>query len=224
MQIRRSIYGFLCVSLIFGSSLSSYAQADSTIRVGGITIGIDVSRFFVQIWNPIRGNYEVSLGGDIGKKFSLNGEAGILTTNFDEETYHYESGGTYFRFGFQYNILKRKPNDDNSIFLGLLYGLSLYEHKADQITINDGYWGSGSGSIPLTKLTGNWAEFKGGMRVEVFRNWYLGWSIRLRIYLFGQEDPVMTPYIIPGFGKADKTLTIGMSYSVFFKIPYGKKK
>ena len=124
MQIRRSIYGFLCVSLIFGSSLSSYAQADSTIRVGGITIGIDVSRFFVQIWNPIRGNYEVSLGGDIGKKFSLNGEAGILTTNFDEETYHYESGGTYFRFGFQYNILKRKPNDDNSIFLGLLYGLS----------------------------------------------------------------------------------------------------
>ena len=81
MQIRRSIYRFLCVSLFFGSSLSSYAQADSTIRVGGITIGIDVSRFFVQIWNPIRGNYEVSLGGDIGKKFSLNGEAGILTTN-----------------------------------------------------------------------------------------------------------------------------------------------
>lgn len=224
MQIRKSIYGFLCVSLFFGSFLSSYAQADSTKRVGGLTVGIDVSRFFLPIWNPISGAYEVSLSSDILKNFSIIGEMGALKTNFDEETYHYESKGTYFRLGFQYNLLKRKPNENNTLYVGLLYGLSLYEHKADQISINDGYWGSGSGSLPTKKLTGNWAELKTGIRVEVFRNWYIGWSVRVRLYLFGQEDPVMSPYLIPGYGKGAKKMTLGMSYSVFFRIPYGKRK
>lgn len=224
MQIRRSIYGFLCVSLFFGSTLSGYAQADSTNRVGGLTIGIDISRFFVQLWNPVKGNFEFSLGTELGQNFSIIAEAGFLTTNFEEETYHYESGGSYYRLGFHYNLLKRKPNDDNTLFVGILYGLSLFEHKADRIHIDDGYWGSGSGSLPITKLTGNWMEVKGGLRVEIFRNWYLGWSVRLRIYLFGKDDPIMTPYIIPGFGKGGKKMAIGMSYSVFFRIPYGKRK
>ena len=224
MQAKKNIFRFLCISIFFGICYAGHAQADSTKRIGGLTVGIDVSRFLVRIWKPVKGNFEFSLESTVTKNISVIGEAGILHTNFSEDTYNYESKGSYFRLGTQFNLLKREYDDNDKLYIGLLYGFSTFSHKADYIQITDGYWGSGSGSLPLTSLTGNWFEVKIGLRVEIIRNWSLGWAIRTRIYMFGKEDPIMSPYIIPGYGKHDKSPAIGMSYSVFYQIPYRKRK
>ena len=220
MQIRKNIYKLLFISLFLAVKVCSYSQADTTYRATGIMFGVDLSRFFVKIWDPVQKNMEFSVNAEIRNNLYLTGEGGTISTLFDDKNYHYESQGNYFRLGMEYNLLKRAPGESYMLYGGLLYGFSSFSHQADYITITDEYWGTATGSLPETKLTGNWLEIKAGIRVNILKNIFLGWSLRTRFYLMGQTDPNMTPFLIPGFGKGDKNTTIGMSYSIFYRIPY----
>ncbi len=224
MQVKQNIFRFLFVNLLLSVTFSSLGQADSTKRVGGISIGIDLSRFFVSIWEPVNLNLEFQLSVEAGNSFSFIAETGLLTSEFSKETYDYELSGSYYRMGAFYNVLKREPNELSAINVGLLYGFSPYWHKADHIQINDNYWGEGTGSVPKNNLFSHWIEMNAGIRVEIFKNWLMGWTIRTKFRLSRDEDPVMTPYIIPGFGKGDKNFSLGISYYLIYRIPYKKRK
>jgi len=192
--------------------------------MGGLTIGIDLARFLVQIWQPVKANFEFSVTSDISQNIYLNAEGGWIKTEFKDDDQYYSSGGFYLRFGGLYNMIKRKPYENDLIYLGVLYGFSDYWHQADQITVTDDYWGTGSGQLERKSLKANWVEIKVGIQIELFKNWYLGWAIRPRFYLFGTSDDRLPPYIIPGYGKGENNINLGMSYYLAFRIPYGKSK
>lgn len=224
MQVKQNILGFLFVSLLLNIAFTTTGQVDSTKRVGGISIGIDLSRFLVSIWEPVNQNMEFQVSFEAKNNFSLIAEAGFLTSKISEETYNYELSGTYYRLGGFYNVLKREPNELSAINVGLLYGFSPYWHKADHIQIIDNYWGEGTGSLPRNNIFSHWIELNAGIRVEIFKNWLMGWTIRTKFRLSRNEDPVMTPFIIPGFGKGDKNFSLGISYYLIYRIPYKKRK
>jgi len=214
----------LFISILAGISVSVFAQVDTTRSVKGISLGLDLSRFIVTALEPVHNNFELSLGFSVTENIQLQAEGGYLNVDFSDSTYTYKQSGSYYRFGAEYNLLTRKPGELDQIYLGVMYGYSPYSHEAENITITDGYWGTGEGSLPLTNNTAHWVEIKGGLRVEVLRNLFLGYALRLRIFLTGKTDPKLEPYLIPGFGKADKTTSVGMSYSVFYRIPFGGRK
>jgi len=224
MQIKRNIYKFLCISLVLLLPIQVYAQPDSLRRIGGLKIGMDLSRFLVRIWDPVKSNFEFSLSSDVHKNIYFSTEGGYLRVRFTDEFQSYESAGYYIRAGGEYNLFKRAPEENDLLYIGLLWGYSNFWHKADNITISDGYWGTGSGSIPRNDLTANWLEIKAGIRIELFKNWFIGWAIRGRFYMFGKTDPILEPYLIPGFGPGDKTTSIGGSYSIAYRFPYRRKK
>ena len=224
MQVRQNIFRFLFINLLLCVTLTSTGQADSTKRVGGLSFGIDLSRFLVSIWEPIGLNMEFQASIEAGNSFSLVVEGGWLTSNISEETYDYELKGSYYRLGGLFNVLKREPNDLSAINVGLLYGFSPYWHKADHIQIKDKYWGEGSGSLPMNNLFSHWLEINAGIRVEIFKNWMMGWKIRTKFRISRNEDPIMTPYLTPGFGKGDKNFSLGLSYYLVYRIPYKKRK
>jgi hypothetical protein len=62
------------------------------------------------------------------------------------------------------------------------------------------------------------------MRTRLFNNFYLGWSVRMRVKLGVSNDPNMSPYTIPGYGKAWNNTSLGINYSLCYKIPIYKKK
>ncbi len=224
MPLKRNIYRFLCISLALLSSIPSYTQSDTLRKVGGLTIGMDLSRFLVRTWNPVKSNFEFSISSDLYKNTYLTAEGGFLKTSFTDDFQTYESAGYYFRIGGEVNLFKRAPEENDLLYAGLLWGHSNFWHEAGNITIEDGYWGTGTGSLPRNDLTGNWLELKAGLRIEMFKNWFLGWALRVRFYMFGNTDPVLEPFLIPGFGRGDNTSAIGMSYSLSYRIPYHKSR
>ncbi len=220
-KLRQSILKYLFISILVVISVSARTQIDTTRSIRGILLGLDLSRFVVTALEPVHNNFELSLGFSVAENFQLQAEGGYLNVDFSDSTYTYKQSGSYYRFGAEYNMLERLPGELDQIYLGLMYGYSPYTHEAENITISDGYWGIGEGSLPLTNNTAHWIEIKGGLRVELWRNLFVGYALRLRIFMAGKTDSKLDPYLIPGFGKADKTTSIGMSYSVFYRIPIG---
>ena len=224
MQTHKNILKYSFISLFIIFCLNTQGQPDSLRKTGGLTLGMDVSRFIVQFWHPVKSNFEFSVSSDVYRNIYINGEAGWMKTEFTDEDQNYSSGGFYLRFGGVYNLFKKNPEENDLIYLGALFGHSNYWHQADQITISDSYWGTGTGQLSRKTLKGNWLEIKVGIQIELFKNWFLGWAIRPRFYLFGTQDERMPPYIIPGFGKGENTVNLGLSYSVAYRIPYRRSK
>jgi hypothetical protein len=192
----------------------------------GISLGADLSRFIVPFVDTTRYCWEFSGDYEIIKDLYLVAEIGSETTNLKTANYNYNSSGGYTRIGVDYNYMKHVDKDSKDLMLvGLRYGFTTFNQKASNITIEDPLWGNLSGvNIPANWLTAHWFELATGMRARLFNNFYLGWSARLRIKLGSTNDETLSPYSIPGYGKPWSNTSIGINYSLFYKIPLYKKK
>ena len=130
------------------------------------------------------------------------------------------------RLGVDYNYMKHlDPESTDQLLIGLRYGFSAFSHEADAISIRDDYWGDfTNGSVARRTLGDNWFEVATGMRAQLFNNFYLSWSVRFKVNIWQQKDEQMQPYHIPGFGRGYSNSTIGLNYSLYYKIPIYKKK
>lgn len=219
--MKQNILKYLFISLLLLSQASVNGQADTSRTArGGLIVGVDLSRFFVGFFEPVHNNFEFSLSYAIKDDIRLHAEGGYLNVDFDKDDYQYSLQGSYYRLGADLNALKRKPGELHEIYFGAAYAFSLYSHEASNITITDDYWGSGQGSLPVFNNNAHWLELKGGLRVEVLRNLFLGYAFRLRVMIKNNYDPLVEPYLVPGYGKADKNSAVGLSYSVFYR--FGK--
>lgn len=113
----------------------------------------------------------------------------------------------------------------DKMLVGLRYGFTTFYHNAENIQINDNFWGNYTGGkVESNWIAANWIEVATGMRARLFNNFYLGWSVRMRIKLGMGNDQTMFPYTIPGYGKAWNNTSVGINYSLSYKIPIYKKK
>lgn len=220
MQIKKNILKLFFISLLISVQGHAGAQTDTTFRISGAMFGWDISRFLVHVWAPVEQNFGVSFNAELRDNLFLSVEGGYLKTHFIDKNYTYDASGNFYRLGLEYNILKRAPDDNELIYVGLLYGLSPFKQKADHVEITNDYWGTATGSLAERQLTWNWIEFKAGIRVDLFKNFFLGWAIRAKFYLYGTPDPYMNPAFIPGYGRGINKTNFDMSYSLYYRIPY----
>jgi hypothetical protein len=192
----------------------------------GLSLGTDLSRFVVPIVDSTRYGWEVSGDFELLKDMYGVVEIGSQNTAFDHVNYDYKSGGAYTRVGVDYNYMKHlDPESTDQLLVGLRYGFTTYWHEASNIVVRDPVWGDYSGgNIERKWLGANWMEITTGMRAELLRNLYLGWSIRFRINIWQQSDNQMKPFHIPGYGRAWNNSAVGINYSLYYKIPIIKKK
>ncbi len=212
-------------------SFSSFCQEQELPkRQFFIRAGIDLSRFALPYVNdvPVNG-MEFSLDTEIKYKFFPTLEAGYnsidnTSKTFNDEgestyAHHYTLEGTYWRVGLNYNMLKYKHRIDRNIFfIGIRYGNSSFTQEANNIQFKN-EWGLYEMTVPKMDLTAHWAEFIIGLRGEIFKNFYMGYSIRIKTLISQTDDKGYTPYYIPGYGKGHQNIHPGMSYSVFYAIP-----
>ena len=93
----------------------------------------------------------------------------------------------------------------------------------DKINITN-QWGTMETSFPETQLNAHWFEGVVGLRGEIVKNFYMGYTIRVKQMLAHSDYENYTPYWVPGFGKATQSMVIGMSYSIFYAIPIKNPK
>ena len=81
-------------------------------------------------------------------------------------------------------------------------------------------------SIIHNNLNGNWVEIVTGVKVETFKNIYLGISLRLNKLLSDTKPSNFDNLYIPGFNKAtdDNTWGSGFNYTLTYSIPFKKRK
>jgi hypothetical protein len=194
-------------------------------RIIGLRLGYDVSRLGLYVFQPERKEMEFSADMEVKKNIYPIVEIGQSQIALSEETYDYQADGYYFRAGADRNFLKKiTANQYEMLFGGLRYGYSSFRQRADNISVSDPYWGDVTGgSIPEARVNAHWVEVTAGIRGELFKNFFMGWSFRGRVMLHQSAGENLTPCLIPGFGAYNgKRANLGFTYSIFYRIPLYK--
>jgi hypothetical protein len=211
---------FFSVLLFFGVS----AQEG---RIKGIRIGYDLSRLALLYFEPERKAFEISGDFEVKQNFYAVAEYGQQKVDIENTDFIYASEGFYTRIGMDYNFSKTRMdvNRYEMVFGGIRYGFANYSHQSTNIVLPENYWGTeSSGDLPAVDMNAHWVELVAGIRGELFKNFFIGWSFRGRIMIWQKDDELTYPYNIPGFGRGNKKAQMGFNYSVYYRIPLYKTK
>lgn len=140
--------------------------------------------------------------------------------------YQYDTRGNYFKVGVDVNFLKDKEANtrfakDNVLFWGLRFANSSFSANATFDLEDDlGVWGD----IPVNehhdKLSAWWIEMVAGIKVEVIKNVFLGYTMQFRFLKNFSQETSLVPYDVPGFGSGNRNNIFGFDYYVFYRIPF----
>ena len=139
-------------------------------------------------------------------------------------SYQYGTQGNYFKIGVDVNFLKDQEANtrfakDDVIFWGLRYANSAFSANTT-FDLEDSVWGDFIVMENHDKLRVWWIEMVAGIKVEVFKNVFLGYTMQFRfLKKFSQESP-LTPYDVPGFGSGNRNTVFGFDYYLFYRIPF----
>jgi hypothetical protein len=225
-NILRFIFILLPAALL---CLNSFAQEDTaSVKVKqtewtrGIRLGCDVSRFVLPYTQKGRKAVEFSIDTEWKPRLFLTGEAGFENVSLSNDYINYTSNGFYVRAGYDKNVMKHDaPQYHDMFFIGLRYGMSLMEQQVNSYTITDSIWGNVDGSYSSKMIHTHWLEFVSGIKAEITKSIYIGFSARVRLRLFSTKD-VTYGYANPGFGNGSNRLNVGFNYSIYYQIPIMK--
>ena len=223
MNISGSIFkaGLL---LLFMMAMWQPVVGQDTLRTYGPRFGIDLARFVFILADPSEMGAEASVDFEIYRNLYPVFEIGYNSISESEELFNYSASGIYARAGFDYNLLSGKDRSQHHSFTaGARYGVSVFSHSAEDILILNGYWGDFEYDSYEKELKGHWVELVAGVKAELMPNFFIGWSLRYKILLNPDMDPLVKPQLVPGFGTGGKDSSFGITYSVFYKIPLFKR-
>ncbi len=209
------------ISLLLWVQVGCRAQSDSGVARYGLRVGLDLSRFVMDYLQPNRRDLGFSADLQVAQNLFVAGEGGWATGSISNTpVFDYRESGYFWKIGADYNLLPHdQPGENNIIYGGLRIGHSDFNQSASGFQISDGYWGNVNGSLPLRRESATWLEVLAGMKIEALKNFFIGWSVRERILFRSVVDPVLTPYVIPGFGKGSAASAFDVDYSIYYRIP-----
>lgn len=200
----------------------------TVLKDQGLALGIDIAPFIMRIIKEENTGFAFIGRYGFNTKWWANGEVGFQNTNYKNDNFKYSSNGAFIKVGIDYDIFQSEffPVNDN-IFVGARYGFAWQRHEATNFTIVDTYWGNYEGSVSKTPASSHMLEMVFGLRCEMLKNFYMGWSVRARFLFHSSENKELNPYAVPGYGNYDTKAGIGFTYTLEYQIPFnklGKKK
>ncbi len=228
MFLKPIYFCFISCLLLSGSLLAQQnkAAADTVNmdRTPFIRIGVDPSRYLLSYLQPAeRGGYEVQVDMEIYEKFYPVVEFGYMFARRTEEAYALSINGTYARLGFDYNLLALNDATDRDLFfVGWRMARSQFVQSADNVYYENAF-GSVTTSVPQQALHAYWGEVTVGVKAEVFRNFFVGWTGRLK-YKFRVKEAAITPYAIPGYGRPTTDSDVNADISLYLSYSFSLKK
>lgn len=201
------------------------AQNDSTVRADtvrnkffptGIRVGTDVISL---VKSRIQDNFEGwEVQGEIDfSRYYLALEYGRWGRNLGSDSATYANQGTFWRAGIDVNFLAKDP-DRNVFFLGARYGRSVFTESMG-IQRHDPVWGILADNFYHTDVNAWWIELTSGLRVRIWKVFWLGYTGRFKFALSTDGTEEMIPHDVPGFGRTNKETTWGFNYYLMIRLP-----
>ena len=205
---------------------------DKLLTINKLSLGVDLFKPIKSSSDGDNLNYEIVGDLQLTENLYLAGEYGLVDKLIEDENINFNSSGSFLRIGFNYNMFENWVGMDNSIYLGLRYATSNFSNKIINYTVRnqDSYFSNlvenDFQTIEYSGLSGNWIEIVAGLKVETFKNVYLGFSLRLNKLLSDSEPDNFDTLFIPGFNKVtdENTFGSGFNYTLTYSIPLRKKK
>ena len=192
-------------------------------------------RFGMDLSKPLKTQFEndyfgLELVGDIRLYKEIYGaiELGNEKRTSQSEQINFTTSGSYIKLGFDYNMYKNWKGMNNAIFIGMRFCNSFHKQKVNEYKIYqlDHYWPEEPISIgpeisERDKLKAGWIEIITGIKVRMFNNFYMGFSLRLNRLLNDTTPRNFDNLFIPGFNKKtdENVWGAGFNYTLTYAIP-----
>ena len=175
-------------------------------------LGSDILSSEVQLQGNLLGRYLPTLEIGYGKADKLN----------DDNDLHYKTSAPYVRIGLDYNLFHKKPYLPGYLAVGLRYGHSSFKYDVSGPDMQDPNYG-GQVSVPFryegVKSTASWLELVASVKVQVWKQFHMGWAVRYKARMKVEETENTVPWYVPGFGK-NTSGNFVLTYNLMYNLPF----
>ena len=196
----------------------------------GVRVGVDLYRLTRGLYDS---NYKgIELVGDyrLTKNYYAAAELGSEDKTTEDDRLNSTTKGTYVKVGFDYNAYKNWLDMENIISIGLRGGFSTFSQELNSYKIynSNPYWGEMPWQVSgetFNGLTAGWIEVVAGLKVKVYNNIFVGFSLRMNTLIFDKKPSENFENLyIPGFNRTYAgNFGAGFNYTVTYFIPLYKK-
>ena len=196
----------------------------------GIRVGADLFKLTRSFYDE---NYKgLELVGDyrLTKNYYLAAELGNEDKTTVDDRLNFSTKGTYIKAGFDYNFYENWLDMRNMVFIGMRYGASTFSQQLNSYKLynTSTYFPEAPTVISGEKFNGlsaQWVEVVLGMKAEVLKNIYVGFSVRMNRMLSNSKPANFDNLYIPGFNTTyNGDFGVGFNYSVSYFLPLYKTK
>ena len=215
-------------------SLSLKAKKDSLIAyVKALRLGTDLYRLIRSQADPDFQGWEFVTDFRIKKELYIAVELGNENHTLQREQINFTSSGSYLKLGFDYNLFENWEGMDNQVYLGLRYAQSSHAQQVNSYHVynRNHFWPDqettiGNSTGLRNGLSASWIEVVAGIKVQLIKNFYMGFSGRLTRLLSDKKPENFDNLYIPGFNRKTDENSFGASlnYTLTYKIPIAKIK
>lgn len=189
----------------------------------GVFVGVDVFGFLNQALGSDVSTTEASVEVNLLNRFFPVVEIGYgsMDTTDDETDIHFKTSAPFFRIGANYNVFYKKPHLPGYFTVGLRYGFSSFDYDVQAPTLTDPNWGHTQVPVDYTgvKTKAGWLELVLGLKTNVYKDFYMGFTVRYRSRMSLTKNENSEPYYIPGYGRG-KSNNLGITYNLIYKLPF----
>ncbi|WP_299679651.1 DUF6048 family protein [uncultured Tenacibaculum sp.] len=200
----------------------------------GLRLGIDLSKPGLSFIDKSYTGFEIVGDYRVSKNWYIAAEIGheeeITFEDFTTST----SKGNYIRLGANLNTYNNWLDMNNEVYIGGRYGFAIFEHTLNEFTPNIS---TGSTDTPIifpnqtittpvseSGLTAHWFEFQIGIKVETFKNLFIGFHGAYKIGLSIDDQENFKTLYAPGFNRVFESNTgFGFNYTISYLIPFVNK-
>ncbi|OYU80002.1 MAG: hypothetical protein CFE23_11485 [Flavobacterium sp. BFFFF1] len=235
-------YSFSIALLVFGCTAQAQqtktqtpAKKDSVTITPkkeryGVRIGVDLFKLSRSVYDSDYKGIEFVGDYRLTRKYYLAAEIGNENKTTDEDQINFTTKGSYLRFGFDYNAHENWLDLENMIYVGLRYGISTFSQELNSYKVyNPNPYFNESTDVGIgdkySGLSAQWLEAVVGLKTQVFKNTFVGFSIRLSTLVANNQPNGFENLYIPGFNKTySGDFGFGFNYTVSYFLPLYKKQ
>jgi hypothetical protein len=178
--------------------------------------------FISKLSAPGSFSFESSVDVNIKNKWFPVWESGYASVNHTAvNDAQFITHGLFNRIGINISLLKNTDNTlpiKSILYMGLRFGFSSFNYDLKNFTTTDDYWKTSQKIDVLNNHAfAKWGEIVAGVRVNVIKNFTMGWSLRIKVGL-SSGNSTYPPWYIPGYGQKDGS-TFGFTYTLGYTLP-----
>lgn len=188
--------------------------------INDLRLEVNVAPMVNTLFNNEIFTYEAALQASVLKKYYPVFEMGFAGADHTASNdINFKTNGVYSRIGLDFNIMKPKKKQDptNNLFLvGVRVGFSNFKYDLNNVLLTDEYWNQTQNrDFKHESASKVWFEISAGMRVEIIKHVYMGWSIRNKNFFKEATVGKLNPWFVPGYGVSN-----GSKWNLIYAVGY----